>query len=108
MEFMGGSWCAAIVDPSAASFIAALRQRGVYVMEADNNVLDGIRRVAVLLRRRTLLISERCPRLIEEMGTYQWDEKAAQRGEEKPIKQNDHSADALRYFCNFLPDWRFE
>lgn len=108
MEFMGDVPATVLVDPSAASFIVALRQRGVYVREADNDVLDGIRRVAVLLKRRELLINERCSRLLDEMGTYMWDDKAAQRGEEKPVKQNDHSADCVRYFCNYLPDWRFE
>ena len=38
MEFMGERYCTVFVDPSAASFIAALRQRGVYVVEAKNNV----------------------------------------------------------------------
>ena len=108
MEFMGDVPATVLVDPSAASFIVALRQRGVYVREADNDVLDGIRRVAVLLKRRELLINERCSRLLDEMGTYMWDDKAAMRGEEKPVKQNDHSADCVRYFCNYLPDWRFE
>lgn len=51
---------------------------------------------------------DRCVRLIDEMGTYMWDDKAAQRGDEKPIKQQDHSEDALRYFVNYLPEWRFE
>lgn len=108
LEFMGDIPATVLVDPSAASFIVALRQRGVYVREADNDVLDGIRRVAVLLKRRELLINERCTRLIDEMGTYMWDDKAAQRGEEKPVKQADHSEDCIRYFCNYLPDWRFE
>lgn len=109
LRFMGEDAPATVlVDPSAASFIVALRQRGVYVREADNAVLDGIRRVGVLLKRRELLIHERCHRLIDELGTYLWDEKAALRGEERPIKQNDHSVDALRYFVNDLPDWRFE
>lgn len=108
MEFMGDDSATVLADPSAASFIVALRQRGVYVREADNDVLDGIRRVAVLLKRRELLINERCSRLLDEMGTYMWDDKAVLRGEEKPVKQNDHSADCIRYFCNDLPDWRFE
>lgn len=106
LEFMGEDSATVLVDPSAASFIAALRQRGVYVREADNEVMDGIRKVGSLLQRRMLLINERCGCLLDEMGTYLWDDKAALRGEEKPLKQNDHSADALRYFVNYLPDWR--
>ena len=108
MEFMGDIPATVLVDPSAASFIVALRQRGVYVREADNEVLDGIRKVGALLARREIRIHERCTGLIDELGTYLWDEKAALRGEEKPVKQNDHSVDALRYFVNYLPDWRFE
>lgn len=108
MAFMGASWCAVYVDPSAASFIAALRRRGVYVIEANNAVLDGIRRVGALFQRGLLLVHDTCTGLMDELGSYRWDDKAAQRGEEKPIKQLDHAPDALRYFVNSLPDWRFE
>lgn len=109
MEFMGKDWCTVLVDPSAASFIVALRQRGVYVREADNDVLYGIRRTGTLFTHRRLLVNEgNCMGLIDELGTYMWDDKAALRGEEKPVKQQDHGPDALRYFVNHLPDWRFE
>lgn len=108
MAFMGSSWCAVYVDPSAASFIAALRRRGVYVIEANNAVLDGIRRVGALFQRGLLLVHDTCTGLMDELGSYRWDDKAAARGEEKPVKQLDHAPDALRYFVNSLPDWRFE
>lgn len=108
MAFMGSSWCTVYVDPSAASFIAALRRRGVYVVEADNTVLDGIRRVGALFHRGQLLVHDTCTGLMDELGSYRWDDKAAARGEEKPVKQLDHAPDALRYFVNSLPDWRFE
>lgn len=108
MVFMGDSWCAVYVDPSAASFIAALRRRGVYVIEANNAVLDGIRRVGALFQRGLLLVHDTCTGLMDELGSYRWDDKAAARGEEKPVKQLDHAPDALRYFVNSLPDWRFE
>ena len=39
-----------IVDPSAASFIETLRRKGWQVMKADNDVADGIRVTADLLR----------------------------------------------------------
>lgn len=108
MEFMGKDPCAAIVDPAAASFITALRQRGVYVMEGNNDVLNGIRKCSTLLSRRDLLISTDCEGLLDELGTYRWDDKAALMGVDKPIKQQDHGPDALRYYINSLPDWRFE
>lgn len=107
-KFVGDSQCAIIVDPSAASFIAALRRRGLYVVPADNDVLDGIRRTATLLQRRKILINKSCAPLLGEMGTYLWDEKSCKLGVDKPLKERDHGPDALRYFVNSLPDWRFE
>ena len=37
---------------------------------------------------------------LEEFQSYVWDEKAAARGEDKPVKANDHCMDAVRYFVN--------
>lgn len=108
IEFMGEPECTVLVDPSAASFITELRSRGVYVLEAENDVMNGIRRVSQLFHMRKLLVNRMCTGLIDELGVYSWDDKAAARGEEKPVKERDHGADALRYFCNHLPEWRFE
>lgn len=107
--FMGKSPCAILVDPSAASFIAALRRRGLYVIPADNEVLDGIRRTATQIKQGKLLIHKRnCTGLLGELGTYLWDEKSCKLGVDKPLKERDHGPDALRYFVNSLPDWRFK
>lgn len=107
--FMGKNPCAILVDPSAASFIAALRRRGLYVIPADNEVLDGIRRTATQIKQGKLLIHKRnCAGLLGELGTYLWDEKSCKLGVDKPLKERDHGPDALRYFVNSLPDWRFK
>ena len=106
--FTGGEPLTIIVDPSAASFIAELRSRGMYVIPANNDVLDGIRKTATLLQRRQIQVNDQCRTVLDEFGAYVWDDKAAARGEERPVKQFDHSMDALRYYINSLPDWRFE
>ncbi len=108
IAFMGDRGCAIYIDPSAASFIAELQRRGLYVIPADNDVLDGIRRVGSLVKKREILVCSECERILDEFGVYIWDDKAAQRGDERPVKQSDHSLDALRYRVNALPDWRFE
>ena len=88
-----------IVDPAAASFIAELKKRGFKVKKAKNDVLDGIRFVGNLLNLGLLLFSENCKETIKEFGSYIWDDKALERGEDKPIKQHDHCMDAVRYFA---------
>jgi PBSX family phage terminase large subunit len=86
------------VDPSAASFKLQLRRDGVRrVYDADNEVLEGIRKVANALHSGRLKIHSGCTNLISQMSTYAWDEKAQEKGEDKPLKLNDHGPDALRY-----------
>lgn len=86
-----------IVDPSAASFIASLRKRGFIIKKADNEVLDGIRRVAVYLKGGNIKIHRSCTSAIREFGLYRWDEKA---GKDTVIKEHDHAMDDIRYFSN--------
>ena len=86
------------VDPSAASFITQLwRDNHLGVTKANNNVQDGIRIVYNLIGSRKLKIHSSCNRLIEEIESYVWDVKQQERGEDKPLKRNDHAVDALRY-----------
>jgi PBSX family phage terminase large subunit len=86
-----------IIDPSCASFKLELRNRGYRVREADNDVLNGIRLVSSLFGTLKLRIHKRCYNTISEHRSYVWDEKARKNGEEKPVKDKDHTCDALRY-----------
>lgn len=86
------------VDPSAASFKLQLFRDGVSnVVNAKNDVLDGIRTVGSLLATGKLVVHESCKGLIDEIGGYSWDPVAAERGEDKPLKVDDHSCDSSRY-----------
>jgi PBSX family phage terminase large subunit len=92
-----------IIDPSAASFIAELRLRGYRVREADNEVGDGIRLTATLIGKRIIQINRhRCKNLIREIQSYVWDPKPTEKGNEKPLKKDDHGPDALRYFVKTI------
>jgi len=92
------------VDPSAASFIAELRKRGVNVVHAKNDVLDGIRFVSGCLTSGSFTVSPECKETIREFQAYVWDEKAQAKGEDKPIKRDDHCMDMIRYglFSHFF------
>ena len=89
------------VDPSAASFIVTVRQHGRFsVRKANNDVLDGIRLVAMLLKLGRLKIHSSCTDSIREFGLYAWDDKAEKTQIDKPLKVNDHAMDDMRYFCS--------
>ena len=89
---------AVIVDPAAASFIAELTKRGYRVIKAKNDVADGIRLVATKLNLLKIVFSNICQDTIKEFASYIWDAKAAEHGEDKPVKQYDHAMDEVRYF----------
>ena len=86
-----------VVDPSAAAFRNQLTFDGLTTMPADNDVSYGLATVATLLGDGTLRISDRCANLIREIPGYSWDPKATEKGEDKPVKVDDHACDALRY-----------
>lgn len=88
---------AVVLDPSAASFKAQLEKDGYKVKKAKNIVLDGIRFVATLLNQGSILFDRSCTNLIMEFASYIWDAKAAEHGEDKPVKEHDHCMDAARY-----------
>lgn len=79
-----------IIDPSAASFIVAWRNRGHRVREADNEVLDGIRQVSTMIGARKIKINKRCVNLLKELPGYVWDDTSV-NGKEKPLKFADHA-----------------
>ncbi|WP_245740744.1 PBSX family phage terminase large subunit [Nonomuraea maritima] len=86
-----------IVDPSAASFIQQLYRDHYRPMQADNSVLDGIRTVSNVISADHLRVHESCRYLLDEMAGYAWDDKKAEKGDDAPVKVDDHSVDALRY-----------
>lgn len=95
----GKSISAVIVDPTAASFIAELRQAGFLVRKGKNDVVEGIRRTAAALEQGKLLFSPDCKNSFREFALYRWDESSSQ---DRPIKENDHAMDDIRYFVSTI------
>jgi len=95
------------VDPSAASFKLELQRLKLPVKDAVNDVLNGIQIVGKFIGGKNLLIKKSCKKLIEELYSYSWDPKAADRGEDRPIKSNDHLSDSLRYLISAFPKGTF-
>lgn len=86
-----------IVDPSAASFKECIFRHGKFpVWDANNSVIDGIRLTGSLLQTGRLKFHESCTNTFREFELYMWDDKAA---EDKPLKENDHAMDMIRYFA---------
>lgn len=85
------------VDPAAASFKVQLTRDGLPVSDADNDVDYGIRQLSSALAAGRLKVTDRCTGFIAEAPGYRWDPKASAKGEDKPVKENDHSLDAARY-----------
>ena len=86
-----------VIDPSAASFVETIRRHGRFlVKKAKNDVIDGIRFTAGLLSDEKIKIHPDCRAILAEFTSYRWDEQAEN---DRPIKQNDHAMDDLRYFC---------
>lgn len=98
LKLCGGKKPRAVVtDPSAASFIEALRRTGMPVLKAKNDVLSGIRLTADLLKTGKIVICSPCADAVREFYLYSWDED--RRDKDAPIKLFDHAMDDIRYFA---------
>lgn len=102
-SFVGNDYPELIyVDEAAAGFILELRQRGFPVQGAKHSVIDGIRFVSNMLadvpgHGPCFLIDPSCEHTRKQYASYVWNSKAQERGEDQPIKQNDHCPDRDRY-----------
>lgn len=104
-----------IIDPSSKgteqtsqmSMFSQLQENGIPVSPGHNDVRAGINRMTTLIRTNQLAINEGCTNTRREIGGYTW--KSAPRGisnlDERPVKSNDHTCDALRYVVMARPDW---
>lgn len=92
-----------VIDPSASSFIAYIKNKNKFhVIKAENDVLEGIRNMSTALTLKDIKFDISCKDSIREFYSYKWDDKAAQRGEDIPVKQFDHTKDEERYFVNTI------
>lgn len=93
-----------VIDPSATSFIAAVKQiknklgKPKYkIIPARNCVLDGIALMMNLISTKLFTIDPSCKNDEEEFYAYSWDDDALERGKEEPLKTDDHAMDRNRY-----------
>lgn len=91
-----------IADPSASGLIASMKSKGLTVIGANNKVLPGIYRVLDRLKvqkdgKPRLTVDPSCTNTIMEFESYQW-----KKEKEEPVKEFDHSMDAVRYGIMYL------
>lgn len=84
-------------DPSAASWKVQLMRHGYRVQNADNDVVNGIRHVAMCLNSGKYIIDKSCKNTEQEYSSYVWNQDAQRTGQDKPVKEHDHTCDTDRY-----------
>jgi phage terminase large subunit len=74
-----------------------MQRAGKHVVNANNNVENGIQIMTSEMKRGNVTICPNCTNLIREVESYVWDAKKTEKGDEQPVKKDDHAVDALRY-----------
>lgn len=97
-EWLGGIFPLAVyVDPSAASWKVELLRRGYRVLNANNDVINGIRKVGEMIASGNYHIDKSCTATQKEYVSYVWDSAAQLKGKDQPLKIHDHACDTDRY-----------
>lgn len=83
------------MDPSAKGYIDDMQRDGYPAVAADNDILEGIQRVKGVLAGG-FSIDPSCVNIIDEFGLYAYPDNPRIETD-KPVKDNDHGMDMLRY-----------
>lgn len=90
------------------SILNHFQEYGLYFSLGNNNLEYGLSKVNTYIEAGKLKIYKTCFNLIDEMLKYVYPEvdidNAEENLDEKPVKQNDHLMDAMRYMIARLPD----
>lgn len=85
-------------DPAEPDRIQILSRSGLNTREVSKDIVAGVDRLRELFKQGRIHISPACTNLIHELETYRYPDKKPDSNEsEKPVKENDHALDALRY-----------
>jgi PBSX family phage terminase large subunit len=85
-------------DPAEPDRIEILRKFGLNCRDVSKDIVAGVDHVRELFKQGRIHIHPGCKNLIMELETYRYPDKKPDNNEpEKPIKENDHALDALRY-----------
>ena len=102
------------IDPSARGLAEEIKRACPFIKirSAQNDVKLGISRVQKSISFKKILFSSKQRMLLKEIVIYSYDKKSIENGVEKPVKEDDHCMDAMRYYImgiwkylrRFLPD----
>lgn len=85
-------------DPSANYFITECKKSGIGGFKKSNNdIIYGIQIMQNMFAHKRIKIHYKCKKTIESLQSYKWDLAAQLKGEDVPVKKDDHFCDALRY-----------
>jgi phage terminase large subunit len=95
-------------DPVNGKSIQGLFQEyGMFFSPANNHIEAGILKVNSYVERGKIKIYHTCVNTVREHLGYKFPELDIdddKNPDEKPLKKDEHSCDALRYLCMALPD----
>lgn len=85
-------------DPAEPDRIEILKKKGLNCLSVSKDIVAGIGMVRQMFKQNRLFVSKSCKNLLWELETYHYPDKKPDRNEEeKPVKENDHLMDSLRY-----------
>lgn len=87
-------------DQAEPAYIDKMRQAGLNTREVSKRVIPGIDKVRETFLQNRIRIHPRCRSTILELETYSYPDDVTARSDmamERPLKENDHAMDALRY-----------
>ena len=85
-------------DPAEPDRVEILRRAGLNCRQASKDIVAGVDHIRELFKQGRIHIHPDCKNLIMELETYRYPDKKPDKNEdEKPVAENNHCLDSLRY-----------
>lgn len=95
-----------IVDEKAANFRAEMARAGIFGIDADTELLEGIQLVGSVFEKKMVRVSSSCTHFIAEHQSYAWDAQKAVNGVEEPVGTKQ-AVEAFRHYVKTrINPWR--
>lgn len=90
-------------DPAEPDRIEELNRAGINCHDVSKDVEAGIASVQTVIKQNRLHIHKDLLHLINEIETYRYEDSRPDKNlPERPVKENDHGLDALRYVIHMV------
>jgi len=96
-EHVDRIWCDGKRPENRKELGMRLRKAALEASHKPSDRMAGVEHLAAIFKNQKLKIAKHCVHTLDEIQSYTWKDRGERDSHDKPVTDNDHTMDALRY-----------